>query len=90
MQEKLLIIKNEIGLHARPAALFAQAAKKFAAEIWLEKGTNRVNAKSITAIMQLAAKCGDKVKVVAQGSDESEAVSYLEELVENKFGEEAK
>ncbi|WP_227762303.1 HPr family phosphocarrier protein [Zhaonella formicivorans] len=87
MQEKLFTIRNEIGLHARPAALMVKMAQQYQSEIWLEKNGKRINAKSITAIMQLAAKYLDEVKLIAQGADEEDALKALTELVENKFGE---
>ena len=87
MQQKTLLIENSVGLHARPAALMVQAAKKFNSTIELRKGVKKANAKSITSIMQLAVKCGEEVEVIIEGSDEEEAMAYIEQLVKNKFGE---
>ncbi|HHU31042.1 MAG: HPr family phosphocarrier protein [Zhaonellaceae bacterium] len=87
MQQKTLLIENSVGLHARPAALMVQAAKKFNSTIELRKGAKRANAKSITSIMQLAVKCGEEVDIIIEGSDEKEALAYIEQLVKNKFGE---
>lgn len=87
MQQRKMVIANSIGLHARPAALMTQAAKKFSAKIQLQKGDKKANAKSITEIMLLAVKSGEEVVIIAEGNDEKEAIEYIEQLVENKFGE---
>lgn len=83
-----LTISNTLGLHARPAAMFVQLASKFSSEITVERGSERVNGKSIMGIMMLAAGKGLKITVTAEGADAAEAVSALEELVNSKFGEE--
>lgn len=88
MTEKTVEIKNKTGLHARPAALFVQAASKFSSQIWVEKENKKVNAKSIMGIMSLGVAQGNTVKLIADGSDEEEAIKALVELVDSKFGEE--
>ena len=82
-----LTIANTLGLHARPAAMFVQMASKFLSEITVERGSERVNGKSIMGIMMLAAGKGLKITVTAEGADAANAVSALEELVNGKFGE---
>ncbi len=67
------------GLHARPAALVAHEAGKFAAEIALEIGDRRANARSPVSVMALAIRAGDEVEIVAVGSD---AVAALEALAD--------
>ena len=79
--EKVVIIKNKQGLHARPAALFVQIANKFASEITIAKGRQKVNGKSIMGIMMLAAGIGSKVTVIANGEDADKAVVELEKLL---------
>ncbi|SNX54826.1 HPr family phosphocarrier protein [Thermoanaerobacterium sp. RBIITD] len=88
MTEKTVEIKNKTGLHARPAALFVQAASKFSSQIWVEKENKKVNAKSIMGIMSLGVAQGNTVKLIADGSDEQEAIKSLVELIDSKFGEE--
>lgn len=85
--EKDLQIQNELGLHARPAALFVQTANGFKAEIMVEKGSKKVNGKSIMGIMMLAAARGNTIKIKARGPDAPEAVTALENLILGKFGE---
>jgi len=86
--KKIVVIKNTLGLHARPAALFVQLANKFQSEIFVEKKEQKVNGKSIMGIMTLAAGKGQKIAITANGNDAEEAVKALEELLKNKFGEE--
>ena len=79
--EKIVIIKNKQGLHARPAALFVQIANKFASEITIVKGRQKINGKSIMGIMMLAAGAGSKVTIVANGDDADRAIVELEQLL---------
>ena len=79
--EKGLIVKNKLGLHARPAALFVQIANKYDAEISVKKGRQLVNGKSIMGIMMLAASRGSKISIIAKGDDARKAVAELEKLV---------
>ncbi len=82
--KKALRVKNKLGLHARPAALFVQIANKFDAEISVRKGAQLVNGKSIMGLMMLAASRGSKICIVAKGDDAREAVTELERLVTSK------
>lgn len=87
MQEITLIVNHEVGLHARPANLFAQTAKKFASAITVTKGARQANAKSILNLLTLGATMGSEITVRATGQDELEAVKALQDLVESNFGE---
>ena len=90
MVEKRVVIKNRLGIHARPATLLVQAAAKFEAEIFLSKGeVRRINAKSIMGIMMLAAEHGAELLVEAEGSDADEAVAEVAALLESDFEEKA-
>ena len=82
--KKGIVVKNKLGLHARPAAVFVQIAKKYDAEISVRKGSQTVNGKSIMGIMMLAASRGSKIYIVAKGTDAQEAVNELERLVVNE------
>ena len=79
--EKVLLIKNKQGLHARPAALFVQVANKFNSDITISKGRNKVNGKSIMGIMMLEAGAGSKVTMVINGDDAQAAFKELEALL---------
>ena len=74
-------INNEVGLHARPATFFIQKANEFKSGIWVEKDERRVNAKSLLGVLSLG------ITLLADGSDEKEAVAALSELVSGNFGE---
>jgi len=58
IREKKIVIRNKLGLHARPAALFVRTANRFQCEIMLHKGKQKVNGKSIMGVMMLAAGPG--------------------------------
>jgi len=83
-------IRNKLGLHARPAALFVKTANKFQSNIAVQRGKHKVNGKSIMGIMMLAAGPGSQITVTANGADAQESVIALEELVKNNFGEDLK
>jgi phosphocarrier protein HPr len=83
-----LIISNQYGIHARPAALFVKAASRFDADISVEKDGTVVSGKSIMGLMTLEAGRGAVLRVTAEGPDSEEALDYLEELVvKRKFDE---
>ena len=88
MVELETTIKNRAGIHARPSALIAQTAVKFASRIFLEKSGNRINAKSIMGIITLAASFGSKIKIIAEGADEQAAADAIKALFESGFNEE--
>jgi phosphocarrier protein len=81
-------IKNKLGLHARPAAMFVRIANQFSSEITVEKDNEQVNGKSIMGLMMLAAGCGSLLRVTAQGDDADAALKALADLAERKFDEE--
>ena len=87
MVKRELIITNKLGLHARASAKLTKLASEFASDIWLSKGSRRVNAKSIMGVMMLAAGQGSKVAVEADGNDAQQAVDQIALLVDDKFGE---
>jgi phosphocarrier protein FPr len=83
-----ILIPNPAGLHARPAAVLAKAAKKFSADIRLQRGEQRANAKSVVAILGMEVGHGDRVIVVAQGSDAPDAIQVLVPMIESGLNEE--
>ena len=87
MVEKLVTIRNALGLHARPAGVLSQAANQFSSSIYIQTGLMKVNAKSIMGIMMLAASHGTQLTIRAEGSDEEDAVEALSQLVESGFEE---
>ncbi len=88
MIEHDLKIINQLGLHARPAALIAQTAGNYKSTLSLIKEGVRVDAKSIMGVMMLAAEHGSTLHFTAEGPDEQEAANAIRTLFENKFNEE--
>ena len=80
-------VKNQVGLHARPATFFIQKANEYKSSIWVEKEERRVNAKSLLGILSLGIVGGAKIRIIADGSDEQLAVDGLVKLVESGFSE---
>ena len=62
-------VKNQVGLHARPATFFIQKANEYKSSIWVEKEERRVNAKSLLGILSLGNVGGAKIRIIAYGSD---------------------
>ncbi len=83
-----VVIRNKLGLHARPAAMFVKVANRFASNIQVEKDGEIVNGKSIMGIMILAANQGSRLKISAKGPDAAAAVVALCELVQRNFDQE--
>ena len=81
MVEDKFIIRNETGLHARPAALFVQKANLFKSDIRLVHGKKDINAKSMIGVLSLGAVQGSEVLIRAEGEDALHAVDVLGELL---------
>ena len=88
MTERIVKVINRAGVHARPSALLVQTTKNFSSNIFMQKGTDRINAKSIMGIITLGASYGTEIKIIAEGEDEEAAVETLVKLFESKFEEE--
>jgi len=82
-----IVVSNKLGLHARAAAELTQLAGQFSSEIFISKGAQRVNAKSIMGVMMLAAGIRSTVKIEASGSDAERALDSIKKLFDDKFGE---
>ena len=82
-----LVIKHEVGLHARPAALFVQTAKRFQSDIKVTVGDKTVDGKSILSVLTLGANQGASIRLSVDGVDEDKAIKTLTLLVENNFEE---
>lgn len=87
MPERVVLIQNKLGLHARASARFAAEANRFAAEVRIIKDGIEVNGKSIMGIMMLAAAKGSLLTLRAEGEDAEHALDALQALVEARFGE---
>lgn len=82
-----VVIKNSVGLHARPATFFIQKANSYKSSIWLEKDDCRVNAKSLLGVLSLGIVKGTKITLIADGTDESAAIDGLVDLIDTEFAE---
>ena len=85
--KKDVLVQNQVGLHARPTTFFIQKANEFKSSIWVEKDERRVNAKSLLGVLSLGIVGGTSIDIIADGSDEQEAVDSLVALVESGFAE---
>ena len=79
--------QNQVGLHARPATFFIQKANEYKSSIWVEKEERRVNAKSLLGVLSLGIVGGTNIRIIADGTDEEQAVASLVELVQSGFTE---
>ena len=87
MITKEVVIKNQVGLHARPATFFIQKANEFKSSIWVEKEERRVHAKSLLGVLSLGIVKGTAITIIADGADEDEAIATLAELIDSDFSE---
>jgi phosphocarrier protein HPr len=87
MIKKDIEIINKLGLHARASTKLTQTASQFSSEIWIERNGRKVNAKSIMGVMMLAAAKGATIVVEATGADEAAAMTAMEALISDYFGE---
>lgn len=81
-------IKNADGLHMRPAMQFVDVASRFGCDVTVSNNENSVDGKSIMQMSMLAATCGTRLKVRAEGPDAQKAIDALRELVENRMFDE--
>ena len=86
MKEFEYTIKDELGLHARPAGLLVKQAATYQSKLTIEKvGGKSADLKRLFGVMGLAVKCGETIKVTAEGEDEAAAAEALEEFFKSNF-----
>ena len=85
MREFEYTIKDELGIHARPAGLLVKKAKEYESEIIIKKGEKSANATKLIAIMGLCVKCNDTVKITVNGPDEEKAEKELKDFLSESF-----
>lgn len=88
MVEKKVVVLNENGMHARPAAMIVETSSQYRSTIVLDNGGVESNAKSIMGILTLSAVCGTEIIVRCDGSDEAEALEAVSNLFITRFGQE--
>ncbi len=81
MTERKVAIGSDVGLHARPAAVFVREALKYPCQIWVESGGRTADGKSILQILALGARRGQEIRIRADGEGENEAVEKLAALI---------
>lgn len=79
------VIKDEIGIHARPAGLLVKEAKKYESKITVSKDGKSAEARKLMALMGLGVKCGDEVEVSVDGADEEQAFTEMQLFFENNL-----
>lgn len=84
---RTVMIRNELGLHARAASRLVECANRFQSDVWLKHDSKRVDGKSIMGLLTLAAGPGMVIKIETRGDDERQALRALSELIESGFGE---
>lgn len=87
MAEISIVIRNKVGLHARPASIFVREASKFKATITVVHGDNQANAKSILNVLTLGANQGAVISIRAEGEDAEAALQALKALNDSNYGE---
>jgi phosphocarrier protein len=88
MVKREVVIKNRLGIHARPAASIVKITGKYKSNIVFDKDGIKANAKSIMDLLILEAEGGSVITIIAEGEDEKKALEEVVELVNNGFGEE--
>ncbi len=87
MYDEEVKVENQVGLHARPATFFIQKANEYKSSIWVEREERRVNAKSLLGVLSLGIVGGTTIRIIADGSDEQQAVEGLVKLIQSGFNE---
>ena len=88
MRKIQIKVTNVLGIHARPSAKIAQLASRFSCSVWLVVKGRRANARSIVAVMLLAAAVGSTITIETRGADEEEAIVALTDLIGGGFAAE--
>lgn len=83
MAERKVVVSNETGLHARPAASLVQFVKNYPGEVKIIKDGKEANAKSILNVMSLGIAKGTEITLIAEGEDEGKFVDELVDFIEN-------
>lgn len=85
MQKFSYVIKDEVGIHARPAGLLVKEAKKYESKIQVIKDTKSADATKLMAVMGLGVKCGDTIVVEIEGSDEEAVCEKMKIFLESNL-----
>jgi phosphotransferase system HPr (HPr) family protein len=80
MVSSIVEVKNETGLHARPASIFVKLAKNFGSTVEVKKGEKKINGKSMLGLLSMSIVQGDEIELIIDGEDEVSALEALEDL----------
>lgn len=84
MMTKKILIEIPTGLEATPIAMLVQVASKYESSVYLESGNKKINAKSIMGMMSLGLSVGEEITVIADGTDEEDAIFGIEQYLSSK------
>lgn len=87
MEQAKVVVRHEVGLHARPAAQFVKVAKQFSSAITVTNKSKTVNGKSVVLLLTLGVNKDSEIEIAATGDDEKQAVTALVHLIEQNFSE---
>ncbi|MBQ6640064.1 MAG: HPr family phosphocarrier protein, partial [Saccharopolyspora sp.] len=82
-----LVLENEVGLHARPAALLARSLAGLRASVRVRLGDNEADGASVLGLMGLGARKGDRITLLADGADAQQAIQQVRDLAARNFDE---
>jgi phosphotransferase system HPr (HPr) family protein len=85
--QKVTVIKNELGLHARSAARIAEVARKAQGNVWVGKDDLRADASNIMDILTLVCEKGTKIRIIIEDVADTQILNAIVDLVDNEFGE---
>jgi len=85
MKSFTYVITDKEGIHARPAGIVVAEAKKYASAVTIENKGKKADLKRIFAVMSLCVKCGEEVKIVAEGADEEAAAAGVEKVLKENL-----
>jgi phosphocarrier protein HPr len=85
MQQTKIIIHDEVGLHARPAAVFVKTAKQFTSKVTVACNAKTADAKSLIRLLALSITKDTEIEITAEGDDEQDAIAALTNLITNNF-----
>lgn len=88
-KEHTVVVRNKMGIHARPATQLVRLARSFDAEITLIKGDKSASASSVLGIMMLGSHCGEPVTIRTSGNDAEASLAAVVELLSQNFDPES-
>ncbi|SCY33607.1 HPr family phosphocarrier protein [Alkaliphilus peptidifermentans] len=87
MIKETVTVKNDSGLHARPATVLIKKISMYKSEVTIAKADYEANAKSIMGVLAMAIKKGEEIDIIVEGPDEEEVLREIKVLFDTKFGE---